>query len=352
MSPENLYRNRTELSGLPARSRRGGAAFTLVELLVVIGIIALLIGILLPTLNRARESARATKCLSNMRNLAQATLMFAQENRGMMPGRAATTTIMWDASKGKLRVVTADEAKAGECFDWIAWQRRVDPVSGKPYPSALDQNITFSGLARFMAARPVFHTTPEQANQAGRKLDEVFRCPSDRLDAHLKNNGDDNGGRGQYRYSYSINALVATRDGKPVVAPSAGGAPLPPGGGNWPADSRSWGRFSGRVSSIKQASDIILFVCEDELTVDDGTFSPNPYNWGSGTIQAVATRHDMKIAKSRGNKTSYGTADPNENGYGIVSFCDGHAARISRVDALRQKATGNPYPDPTTPPFN
>jgi hypothetical protein len=35
-----------------------------------------------------------------------------------------------------------------------------------------------------------------------------------------------------------------------------------------------------------------------------------------------------------------------------VSFCDGHAARISRVDALRQKHSGNPYPDPQTAPFN
>ena len=60
-------------------------AFTLVELLVVIGIIAVLIGILLPTLSRARESARSIKCASNQRQLALAIKLFAQEHKGYMP---------------------------------------------------------------------------------------------------------------------------------------------------------------------------------------------------------------------------------------------------------------------------
>ncbi|GIW77841.1 MAG: hypothetical protein KatS3mg104_2904 [Phycisphaerae bacterium] len=62
--------------------KRRTSGFTLVELLVVIGIVAVLISLLLPALHRARSAAQAVKCASNMKQLAAGHLMYAQDNSG------------------------------------------------------------------------------------------------------------------------------------------------------------------------------------------------------------------------------------------------------------------------------
>src|SRR4051812_8560764 len=66
--------------------RRCRRAFTLVELLVVIGIIAVLISMLLPVLARARASAENVQCLSNLRQIGQtAIIIYANESHGDLP---------------------------------------------------------------------------------------------------------------------------------------------------------------------------------------------------------------------------------------------------------------------------
>jgi prepilin-type N-terminal cleavage/methylation domain-containing protein len=68
-----------------ARHRQVQAGFSLVELLVAIGIIAILIGLLLPTLTRVRETANTVKCAAQLRNIGQAIVNYTTANGGLLP---------------------------------------------------------------------------------------------------------------------------------------------------------------------------------------------------------------------------------------------------------------------------
>ena len=206
--------------------------------------------------------------------------------------------------------------------DWLAWQRVEDPLGGAG--RGADMNITYSALAKYLGTKIRVHNTPQEANTVAAKLDELYRCPSDNLPARPAIASD----KPINRYSYSMNILYTN----PIFTISGFGR-----------GQRFGSTFTGKITSIRGASERVLLVCEDETTIDDGTFSPNAANWMAGkSVNAVAARHENKFKKA----ASLANPGKTEQARGNVGFADGHGEFMSRKEAISQRYSGNPTPDP------
>jgi prepilin-type N-terminal cleavage/methylation domain-containing protein/prepilin-type processing-associated H-X9-DG protein len=133
--------------------------FTLVELLVVIGIIALLVAILLPALNKAREQGNWAACMSNLKQIGNAMLLYSNENKGFM---------LRPASNGNGQMPD----------DLLIWRQTPTP----PLKS-IDDSLIATLL-----------------NLKGDRLQQLFRCPSDQA----LDRAPEAGFSQAYRYSYTM----------------------------------------------------------------------------------------------------------------------------------------------------
>jgi prepilin-type N-terminal cleavage/methylation domain-containing protein/prepilin-type processing-associated H-X9-DG protein len=141
-------------------SRQYHRAFTLIELLTVIAIIAILAAILIPVARRVRESARASVCVSNIRQVSIAMLLYADENNGILP-------------------TAGDFRRPPSRSDWILWR------------NTRGFQIEDSEIIPYLGG--VFSP-------------DVYRCPSDERISDPNQS---------YRYSYTLNRMLAEREGAP-----------------------------------------------------------------------------------------------------------------------------------------
>jgi prepilin-type processing-associated H-X9-DG protein len=152
------------------RSRPFSAGFSLVELLVVIGVITVLVGILLPALSRARQSAQQTQCQNNLRQWGTGFQMYANENAGFLPLRVPDGT-------------------ATEYFG----PSPLNPIPG--YPKGVnDLSIFFNAIPSETVGKTYYQMLLDDKNGvsplAAAGGNNIFTCPAAQAANALNGNGD------------------------------------------------------------------------------------------------------------------------------------------------------------------
>jgi len=267
------------LSRSRGASRRG---FTLVELLVVIGIIALLISILIPTLARARDASNKAKCLSNLRQLGQANAMYVAAWKGWaVPGLMGVNT-------GTNRMI---------------WQNN----------NAFRRNLNI----------PEWVQSPDNGRKD--RWPDGMLCPS-----ATQARDENNGLGGHVNHSYGYNMRHLNWDPKPLLLTL-------PVASTWDANT-----FFGGIKASRVRSPARKFQFMDSMTQFVQPQHSNHYYRVAGwdDLKDDATSDDA----NEGSYPAYRHSrdKKSDNAQINVCFWDGHAETMKRSDVAALKDPNGP----------
>ena len=186
----------------PHRSR---SAFSLVELLVVIGIIALLLSLLLPALTRARRQANTLHCLAKLRAIGQAAMLHVNEHGGYLPSAGW----QWDCVNGVTDPAGMEDSAARKYIYYM------DNGTRRPLPTTAALAVSMGMDVRLESREALAE------DLASERVRRLFRCPNQQIElSGITQQGDDGGTwRGPTEISsYCFNEPMLGRRPKPLTA--------------------------------------------------------------------------------------------------------------------------------------